>query len=205
MAPLGEPTRSPTQAAPQLPLKPAGPQPQLFIAVYSAANGAKYAAKRAANRAECAAHYREHGVPYRFFVGEPLADSRDWDEPSEAEAPAPRWTRREAELSAALLREAAEHRDMHVVRFRDVYRDLSNKMLAVLRAGAAPSGYLAGGADAAPRYGYRYVAKVDDEYCIDVPQLLGELREHEKRFLAHHDEHDTGTGQELYLGSYICT
>ena len=88
VAPLGEPTRSPTQAAPQLPLTPAGPQPQLFIAVYSAANGAKYAAKRAANRAECAAHYREHGVPYRFFVGEPLADSRDWDEPSEAEAPA---------------------------------------------------------------------------------------------------------------------
>ncbi|CAK0738802.1 hypothetical protein CVIRNUC_001095 [Coccomyxa viridis] len=147
----------------------AGAELRVLIAVTSecCSSTSKSALRRAEARQTWAKHIREKhlGADIRFVLAQPPANSR-------------------AAAVAELRHEAADSRDLLVIRGREEYKNLPNKSVRLLRyALSSPSGYT-------------HVLKTDDDCYIRYPALAATLRQPETA------EPDGGTTQVQMRGVY---
>jgi len=129
---------------------------------------------RADQRQSCRPHYELHGVQHVFAVARPSFDSRPHHEKAQGQLATPK----EMNVSFDLLKEVEEHGDVLIFAGRDYYRDMSDKLLNVLKYGVEQ------GAD--------YIFKSDDEYCLNVTVAQELIKKHETE----------SPGSELFVGGY---
>jgi len=138
-----------------LPLPPGGQG--VFVAFLSAAKNVE---KRRQVRRQCIPSLKDHGIPYKFFVGRP---DRPAGSPTSQGAPA---SEQEVQAAGELRREDQEHHDLYVVPYLDHYVDLSDKTTALFGFGLDE--------------GYDLIAKVDDDACpaaATLKALVGNVTE----------------------------
>lgn len=145
--------------------------PLLSIYIHS---GPSLIEGRQRQRKHCFHSYRKHNITSTFVVARPSFDDR----PHNAHAQGQHGTTKEHALSEMLLNESNQYNDMLLLQHRDYYRDMTDKMLAYFK------------------YDYthvnsKYVFKTDDEYCLNIPNVLKVLETHKK------------SSNELYVGYYM--
>lgn len=145
---------APEEAAP-------GPS-SLHIGIFSGVTE-KYARRRVAWRQSgCGQIYAKANLTWNFVIGVPIETHHDITEHTKGTQA----TIAEQSMATELLKESETHHDILFVPFRDVYEDLSNKMLGLLFHGYETQ------AD--------YVMKHDDEFCADTFAILETIADYEK-------------------------
>jgi hypothetical protein len=122
------------------------PKNSAMLVAYLSGSARKFAERRAQVRTSCFPKIREAGVDVKFFVGRPSHIT-----PGSHESQGARATQEEIDDAEALLQESEEHGDIVIVPFRDMYRDLSDKVTHIFQRGVA--------------LGYDVVLKIDDDMC----------------------------------------
>eukprot|EP00038_Savillea_parva_P009118 m.181352 g.181352 ORF g.181352 m.181352 type:complete len:353 (-) comp15238_c0_seq1:116-1174(-) len=136
----------------------------------------KYKARREQWRnSGCPEQYAKANIGYKFFIGIPVDNGHLLSQPD----PAAHDTEHERHLEHILEEEATEKGDLELVPMRDMYMDLTNKLLQLFRYG-----YYETNAD--------YIIEHDDEYCMRTDVALQLIEDHEKNKPDH----------ELYAGNY---
>lgn len=150
--------------------------PNIFIGIESSPLP-KYTARRQAwRKSACPRAYKAAGFQYAFFVGAPLDASHELQGHAQGRLETPS----ERKMEKAIEVESAEDQDIEVVPFRDVYGDLSYKLLDLLRVGYER------GAD--------YIVKHDDEYCASPEAIMKAIEAH---------KHGSNSKKELWAGQYL--
>jgi hypothetical protein len=144
--------------------------PSVVIFTYS---GSHLHEKRTQQRNICRKLYGD--IPHKFAVGLPSFDDRPVNGHQQAQLATPR----EVSISKELLQQDALFGDIMITPHRDHYRDLTEKLLGVLREGV--------------HMGADYIFKTDDDVCLNISSAMQVIREHEQ----YHSEH------ALYVGYYL--
>lgn len=145
--------------------------PKVFVGVESG-----HPERRRAWRDEwhCGEQLRKAGIPYAFVVGWPVQAGRDLTRHTQGLQA----TVDEVQQAEALRNESEKYGDMHFIAVPDTYLDLQAKTFAIFQYGLS--------------LGASYVAKLDDDNCMNATKLLESLQKHEQE---HH-------GAALYGGYY---
>ena len=114
-------------------------------------------------------------IQHLFVVGIPSYDTRPVDQRIHGQLA----TAKEIEVASALLEEQRIHGDLYITPHRDLYRDLSEKKLGLLKRGVD--------------MGCDYIFKVDHEYCLNIQYTRRLIDRHETQ---HPDK-------ELYIGNRL--
>lgn len=122
-------------------------------------------------REKCFPEIKAKGLDVRFFVGRP-----SFITPGSHQGQGARATPKEIEVSEELEREISEYGDIEVVPFRDMYRDLTDKIAGIMLYALAN--------------GYENVLKIDDDQCANVDNVLGQAKA-------------AGPGKAYYVGDYL--
>lgn len=145
---------------------------KLLIVTFS---GAGLSSARTSQRNLCGPMYKSHAVPRLFAVGMPSFDSRSESEHVQGQIA----TEQEINVSEALLEEHKTFGDVMITPNRDQYRDLTEKMMSMLRYGVGQD--------------VDYIFKVDDEYCLNITLAREMICDHE----TNHEN------KELYVGWHM--
>lgn len=144
------------------------PRKKVLIAYLSATDNYK---RRRNVREHCLSDALIEGIDYKFFVGRPSFITPDSHRSQGAPA-----TPKEIEVAKALEEEQRIHGDIVVVPFRDMYRDLTDKVTNLMRYGVSQ--------------GYANIFKIDDDMCPNVSSVL-------------HHANQSGPGLAYYTGDYL--
>lgn len=144
-------------------------QPLISIYIHS---GPAMAKGRQLQRQNCFPIYKRYHIKALFVVARPSFDARAHD----AHAQGQLGTKKQIEVSKALLNESLHFHDILLLQHRDYYRDMTDKMLAYMR------------------YDYEHVKsmfvfKTDDEYCLNISTVLRIVKNKKAK--------------EMYIGSYM--
>lgn len=145
----------------RLPGKKSGP-PKVWLGIESG-TGSQQKTRRMEWRHQlrCGEKLHEAGIPYAFVVGMPIGEGRDLWSTDQGEKATPD----EVEAANELRLESETYGDMHFVPIPDTYMELQGKTFALLEYGY--------------NLGALYVAKTDDDVCLEPDALLQGLENYE--------------------------
>jgi hypothetical protein len=152
------------------------PNARLFIGIKAAASGPEYSERRTMWRNSGLPELlRKNNISYAFFIGVPLSENHDLFRFNQSSVA----TAEERADEASLLEESQLHHDIEFVAFRDLYDDLPNKMISILKYGVE-------------RTTADYIMEQDDDFCASPAVIDKVIYRFEQR----------SQGEELWAGSY---